>query len=94
MNKLRLLTLLCLIALVAAQWNDINKPNNGNFPNFPTIDCSAPGANCQSETKETVCDSQGNCKEKTTKNGSIAVTTTNAMLLISCGIIVAMKMYF
>lgn len=93
MSKLLLLTMLSLIAATAAQWNDINHPNNGQLPNFPTIDCNAPGANCQTETKETVCDAHGNCKEKTTKSGSNAVATVNAALLISCGAIVAIKMY-
>lgn len=93
MSKLLLLTMLSLIAATAAQWNDINYPNSGQFPNFPTIDCNAPGANCQTETKEMVCDAHGNCKEKTMKSGSNAVATVNAALLISCGAIVAIKMY-
>lgn len=89
MNKLVLLALFCLIAAVTAQWN--NNPNNGQFPNFPQIDCNAPGAKC--ETKETVCDDRGNCKEKSTKNGSLLAATTNVFLMTSCGIIVAIKMY-
>lgn len=89
MNKLILLALFCFIAVATAQWN--NNPNNGQFPNFPPIDCNAPGAQC--ETKETVCDDRGNCKEKTTKSGSSLTVTTNAVLVTSCGIIVAIKMY-
>lgn len=92
MNKLILLVALCcLIAVTTAQWNNNNNPNNGQFPNFPQIDCNAPGANC--ETKETVCDSKGNCKEKTTKSGSSLAATTSVVLMTSCGIIVAIKMY-
>lgn len=91
MNKLLLLTLCCLIAVVVAQWNS-NNPNNGQFPNFPQIDCNAPGAVCQ--TNEMECDSRGNCKEKTTRSGSSLVASTNFGLVISCSIIVAMKMYF
>ena len=87
MEKLLLLTLFCLIAAVTAQWNN----QNGQFPNFPPIDCNAPGAVCN--TNEMVCDGFGNCKEKSYRNGSSLVAPVNFIIAISCGVIVAMKMY-
>jgi hypothetical protein len=84
MNKLLLVAFLCLFVAVSAQWN-----NNGQqFPNFPNIDCSAPGANCQSTQQ--VCDSKGNCK--TTKSGSNVLTSTRVVLL-GCGLLTALRMY-
>ena len=92
MNKLLLFTLFALFAVAAAQWGNNN--NQPQFPNFPpiSIDCNAPGANCQ--TNEMVCDGKGNCKQKSssTKNGAL-VTSTNSMLLVGCSIVIAMKMY-
>lgn len=89
MNKLLLLSVFALIAVVAAQWN--NNPNNGQLPNFPQIDCNAPGTVC--ETKEMVCDGRGNCKEKSSRNGSTASATVSVVLLMSCGVIATIKNY-
>lgn len=93
MNTLLLLTLFGLIAVAAAQW-DNNPNNNGQipqFPNFPQIDCNAPGANC--ESKEVVCDGRGHCVEKSSKSGSIGVSSANLVILISCSFASMLKMY-
>lgn len=87
MKKLVVLTLFCLIAAVAAQWNN----QNGQFPNFPPIDCNAPGAICG--MTERVCDGFGNCRETSSMNGSALTSPTKVIIALSCGVIIAIKMY-
>ena len=92
---MRSITLLCVavlfvavcISVANAQWNN----NNGQqqFPNFPqqpnfNIDCSRPGANCQSTSQ--VCDSKGNCKTQSSGSAKV-VGNSNFIAVMICGIV-------